>query len=398
MIKKLQLKITGIIVIALIVPLLAIIIGANISNYKNVIHSNSLLIEKVFGSNNPKNKTEEDSPKNNIIEGMYSVTIKDSEVKSTAGDVDESITKMAEEIYEKDSESGIYGNYIYKKRKKAPSNGVEIVLIENKESINGLKKAIGFSIGLSIGMVAIIILLAKSIARVITKPVAEMFQKQTEFISDASHELKTPLAVMQANADVLEEEIGKNKWLQYIQNETENMSKLIAEMLLLTKIENVESIREKEEFNLSEYIELVASSFEGLAYEKKVTIKTELENNIITHNFSRDDIEHILSTLTDNAIKHSYKNKDVVITLKKNKESIILSVRNEGKEIPEEDREKIFERFYRVDKSRNRNEKRYGLGLAIAKSTATKYGGTISLECKEGTTTFYVKLPIENHK
>lgn len=105
----------------------------------------------------------------------------------------------------------------------------------------------------------------------------------------------------------------------------------------------------------------------------------------------REDFEHILSTLLDNAIKHTESGNNVEVILKK--ENVILKVENEGSQIPEEEREKIFERFYRVDKSRNRSEKRYGLGLAIAKSTVEKYKGRINVEYKNGYTIFEVIIP-----
>lgn len=107
----------------------------------------------------------------------------------------------------------------------------------------------------------------------------------------------------------------------------------------------------------------------------------------------REDFEHILSTLLDNAIKHTESGNNVEVILKKEKGNIILKVENEGSKIPEEEREKIFERFYRVDKSRNRSEKRYGLGLAIAKSTVEKYKGRINVGYKNEYTIFEVIIP-----
>lgn len=219
------------------------------------------------------------------------------------------------------------------------------------------------------------------------------FEKQKQFISDASHELKTPLAVIEANTDVLEGQVGNNKWINYIQNEIDSMNKLINELLLLTKIENIGGIKEYNEFDISKETEIIVSMFESMAYEKNVLLKSEIQEKLML-NGNKADVEHILSTLIDNAIKHTEKSKEVIVELKKNKNNIIWQVKNMGEPIPEGEREKIFERFYRIDKSRNRNEKRYGLGLAIAKSTVQRYNGNIEVSYKNGFTTFKVVIQI----
>ena len=172
------------------------------------------------------------------------------------------------------------------------------------------------------------------------------------------------------------------------------MSKLINELLLLTKIENIDKLRKKEKFNISNHVELIVSSFESMAYEKKVKVETEIEKEIISENFNKDDITHILSTLIDNAIKHTEEKKKVIIELKRVKDKLLINIKNKGEEIPISEREKIFDRFYRIDKSRNRNEKRYGLGLSIAKATIIKNNGTISVDYKDGYTIFTVELPL----
>lgn len=238
----------------------------------------------------------------------------------------------------------------------------------------------------------IIYVISKKVSNIIVMPVEDTLEKQKQFISDASHELKTPLAVIEANADVLENEIGDNKWLKYIQNETDSMDKLINELLLLAKIENVDDIKSYEKFNISNQIEMCVSVFESIAYDKKVKIVTRIQKNIIL-NGNRQDVEHIVSTLLDNAIKHSEPEKEVIIELAKERNNVILQIKNYGVSIPDEQKDKIFERFYRIDKSRNRNEKRYGLGLAIAKSIVLKYKGKIDVECNNGITCFKIVLP-----
>lgn len=263
---------------------------------------------------------------------------------------------------------------------------------ENEKVSTQIKTVVIFSIVISGVALVVIYSISKKVSEIIVRPVNETFEKQKQFISDASHELKTPLAVIEANADVLENEIGNNKWLTYIQKETDSMDKLINELLLLAKMENVDGIKNYEKFNLSTQIETSTSMFESIAYEKQVRIVTNIQNDIYI-NGNKQDFEHIVSTLLDNAIKHSEIQKDVTVELTKEKNNIILQVKNYGEPIPEDQQDRIFERFYRVDKSRNRSEKRYGLGLAIAKSIVEKYNGKIEVKCKNGITCFKIILP-----
>jgi len=185
-------------------------------------------------------------------------------------------------------------------------------------------------------------------------------------------------------------EIGENKWINYIQKEIESMNKLVNDLLLLAKMED-KAGKDYTKFNLSNEVRFIASSFESMAYEKNVKLDTKIQDNI-EFNGDKEDIKHILSILIDNAIKHTFENKGITVELSKERSNIKFEVKNEGEEIPKEEREKIFERFYRVDKSRNRSEKRYGLGLAIAKQTVEKYNGTIEVSCKDNITSFIVKM------
>ena len=400
MVKKLKSKIFYFLMIFLTVITIGIILIFTIYNYNNTINTSTFFIDRVYGLNtkeNNKNKDKEEfedvreQSQITEIEGFYSILIKNDKIISDNKNlITEEIEKYALEASNKKSENGIVGNYIYSI--KSDKEEKIVMLVENEEAIMHIKILIIVAIVISVISVIIVYIIAKRISETIVKPVEDTFSKQKEFISDASHELKTPLAVIEANADVLESKIGKNKWINYIQNEIESMDKLINELLLLTKMENIDSIKEKEEFNLSQETELCISLFESMAYEKNIRIDTHIEKNIkLTGN--KEDVKHILSTLIDNAIKHTKSNDKIEINLNKIKENIEIEIKNIGEEIPQEEREKIFERFYRIDKAHNREEKRYGLGLAIAKSTVEKYNGKIEVGYQDGYTIFLVKLP-----
>ena len=220
----------------------------------------------------------------------------------------------------------------------------------------------------------------------IVKPIVETFEKQKQFVYDVSHELKTPIAVIMTNADMAEKD-GDAKWINNIKNESDRMNKLVVSLLDLLVSDNY---NEKEKFkitNISKTIEMCVLTFESLIYENNLKVEYDIQSDI-NFNCSVERIKQLFGILVDNAIKHAKKDSKIFISLKKNKDGIIFSVKNRGDAIPKEEREKIFERFYRSDKSRNRNENRYGLGLAIAKNIVTMHNGKINVTCSGGYTTF----------
>lgn len=396
MIKKLSRRIFILIMVSLSIVILGIILLFSILNYNNTINTTNFMMDRFMGEvkRNPDDRIEDYKIKpEEGIDGLYNITIEDSSIVQSSNALnDKTINEYALKIARKSRTKGIIGKYIYRVR-KINQNTTKITLIENEDAILHIKTIFIISAIISIFSIIGIYIIAKRLSKIIVKPVEETFEKQKQFISDASHELKTPLAVIEANADVLESEIGTNKWISYIQNEADSMNKLINELLLLAKIENIDNLKEYKQFNLSKEVEIILSMFESMAYEKQVIIKNNIASNI-TMNGNKEDVEHIVSVLVDNAIKHTESKKQVIVVLKKEKNEIILEVKNMGEPIPEQEREKIFERFYRASKSRNRKEKRYGLGLAIAKSTVQKYNGSIEVHYKEPFTSFKVIIPL----
>jgi len=167
------------------------------------------------------------------------------------------------------------------------------------------------------------------------------------------------------------------------------MNKIVYDMLDLSKLDKEQDKSLYKEINLTKLVYKNILTFEALAFEKNIKIETVLEDNI---NFSCDEekISEVIGILLDNAIKHNYENENIKVELKSVKNQIILKVINKGKEIKKGDEERIFERFYRSDKSRNRKENRYGLGLAIAKKIIENHNGKITASSKDNITTFKI--------
>ncbi len=207
-------------------------------------------------------------------------------------------------------------------------------------------------------------------------------------LADASHELKTPLSVIMASSEALESNTKETKWLTNIKTEAERMNDLIIELLELAKSEGKNNVTYTEG-NLSKTVELSLLTFEGIAYEKKIKIDYDIKDNIKML-MNENNIKELVEILLDNAIKHSKENGKIKVILTENSKIIELTVTNEGEGIPSGEEEKIFERFYRSDKSRDRSNSRFGLGLAIAKNIVTNHGRIVTAKSSEGQTTFKV--------
>ncbi len=268
--------------------------------------------------------------------------------------------------------------------------GDSLIILDNKN----VKQQLLYSLYISLFIFTILEILAFLISKLITDwitiPVRNTFDKQKQFIADASHELKTPLSVILASSEALEEDPKETKWIKNIQNEANRMNTLITDLLNLAASEKKELFDIKEN-NLSKVVELSVLTFEGKAYEKEIKLEYNIEENIITK-FDENNIRQLVEILLDNAIEHSKKENTVYLSLCITDGQIKLEVTNEGSEIPKGEEEKIFERFYRVDKSRNRKTSRYGLGLAIAKNIVLNHNGEITASSKDNTTTFKVLL------
>lgn len=249
-----------------------------------------------------------------------------------------------------------------------------------------------FRYTLIFGSIALVLFFFLSVflAKKIVNPLEESYQKQKQFISDAGHELKTPVSVVSANAELLSREIGNNPWLANIQYENERMGVLVGQLLELARTENVAP--QMERLDLSRLVAGEALPFESVAFEKGLSINSNIAGGIVVEGNSAQ-LKQLTSILLDNAIRHSSAQGQVHLTLSKEYDLVELSVINNGVEISEAQRKQIFERFYRIDPARNGEDKHYGLGLAIAKAIVNTHHGNIEVHCYNGRVEFRVSLP-----
>ncbi|SDZ08231.1 Signal transduction histidine kinase [Evansella caseinilytica] len=249
-----------------------------------------------------------------------------------------------------------------------------------------------------VGMVVLIIFFGVSFhfANRSIRPIEENWQKQKQFVADASHELKTPLAIISANTDALlanrEESVNsQKKWIDYIQSETGRMGKLVNDMLYLAKVEDT---RENQSpFDISNTVMDVIASMEAVVFEKGIRLTQTIERGVIVKG-DGEKIKQAVLILLDNAVKYTDNGGTVAIRLKTAKSHAVFSVENSGEPIPEDKLPKIFDRFYRSDPSRSQETGGFGLGLAIAKTIIERSGGSIHAKTTNNSTIFTFELKI----
>ncbi len=302
---------------------------------------------------------------------------------------EDALADLAREIAVRGQEKGTRNRLIYQMADKGEY--VLVAFLDNTVMAGTTGTLINYT--LLFGGVVLVLLFALSwyLAGRIVRPLEESYEKQKQFVSDAGHELKTPVAVMGVNIELLAREMGENQWISNIQYENERMSALISQLLELARAENEKPVTETVDFG--RLVNEETLPLETVAYERGLILNSEVAGEVRVCGNSVQ-LRQLISILIDNAIRHGEGGKEIWITLKKEKNHALLSVANEGAEIPPEQRKHLFERFYRADSARTGEERHYGLGLAIAKAIVTSHQGSIELQCHDGKVEFVVKLPL----
>lgn len=302
-----------------------------------------------------------------------------------------SLLSLADTILKKPKDKGKISGYLYL---YIPSEeGVSIYFLDygpEREMSMRLWK-----ICLWVGLAGMLIILIPVVflSRWIAKPVQIAFDRQKQFIADASHELKTPLTIITANAEVLESTLPDNKWLNYILDQSRRMKILINSLLDLARFDAENGKTAFQNFDLSKAVKKTALSFESLAYENEKKYICNIADGMTLYG-NKENIQQLVTILLDNAFKYSDAKGCITISLTRSAEKKQLLVHNTGKGIDIEDQKHIFERFYRIDSSRSRQSGGYGLGLSIAESIVKSHKGQINVKSDgKSYTDFYILLP-----
>ncbi|MCR5791862.1 MAG: HAMP domain-containing histidine kinase [Lachnospiraceae bacterium] len=296
-------------------------------------------------------------------------------------DEERNLSELIQEMYQSPEDEWMCERYIFVRR-HFEDGRVGIYFTSTTNPNKSIRKTVQ-SIGLF--MLGFLLLLAVSfyLSRFVVEPAKRMLEREKEFISDASHELKTPLAAINVNAQALLGEMEDNKHIHYILGETERMNRLIQKLLTLSYLKEQKDSIPKKLFSISECCEEMVLTLESLAFEKNIDFEYDIAEDVEYYGNS-DEIKQVVSILLDNALKHTYEKGQIRFQMKRRKHHIVITVFNTGRGISEKDIPHIFERFYCAETTRTEKRSSFGLGLSIAKAIVDAHDGEIEVKSHYG--------------
>ncbi len=316
-----------------------------------------------------------------IVEVNEDGSIQEIDTSHIAAVSSEDAVEFANTIMSGSKSSGYEG--IYKFEVVDQPYGYMLVFMDCRSRIQMATLFLLTSCIVALVTLLLMFILVSALSKKAITPIIENMEKQKLFITDAGHEIKTPLAIISANADVLELTGGENEWITSIRNQTVRLDKLVKNLLTLSKMEEGNTKMVFAEFDLSETVAETAGPFETIAETQKKKFQMNIQPGLKLQG-DESSIQQLISTLVDNAMKYSDEEGTIKISLSATKKGAKLEVYNTTEAIDKENLDKLFDRFYRADASRSRDTGGYGIGLSIAKSIVEAHHGKISVKSEDG--------------
>lgn len=394
---KQQKRIFLVLMIIFTITLVSVLVTVNIINVNSSFRQQRRMIrddigfygiEAFCGNDKQKIKRQEYDYSTSVVLKNKNIMVLSNSLKDTT---DKDILNMTKGLQKSGKRFGSIDNYIYLVRILKSGNTVYI-FVNNKEALQNSKQFFIVSIFIFLLSVIVFTIISYYLSRWMIKPSEKAIKNQKIFVANISHDLKTPITIIRANADLIENEVKNKKSIKYIQQETEKLNHLVNEMLTLTRIDNTISKENFKNFNFGDSLFDVVLPFESIAYEKGIKFNINIDE--VTDYFGDEtNIQKLAEILIDNAMSYTAKGGIVDVDAYESSKAVTLSVTNTGEPISDEKKEEIFDRFYRESKSRESTGNHYGLGLSIASTIVKKHNGKISVESKNGKNTFTVTLP-----
>jgi signal transduction histidine kinase len=309
--------------------------------------------------------------------------IESSSTDSVASISETDAREYALKVYKNDSDSGYIDEYRYRMQKVDDSTIIVFLNVSREQQY--MKSLRNLSLVVAMGSLTLVFILIMIFSKSVVIPIEKNINMQKRFITDASHELKTPLTSISTSLDVITMVHGEDEWTENIKNQTNRMSKLVSELVTLSKLDEELPLPNKEKFSLSSAAWEIIGIYEQQAKgkNKKLTLDIAEDVSMVGEKAS---IQQMLSVLIDNAIRYSDDNGEIKLSIYKKRKKVVIEVFNTCQLEKVPDVKRLFDRFYRPDDSRNIKTGGNGIGLAIAKAVAETHGGTIEALCPDGKT------------
>ena len=387
MIKKIQRRFIAIAMISMILVLGLILAIINYANYEKINEYADDILEILIENDGnfpkfDKNKPPHLSPESPFVTRYFSVFFDNngSVYASNTGNIAAisrvEATDYALVAYNSNKSSGFIDSYKYEI--SDDDDGHLIVFLDCSKELNTFYTFLNSSIWLSVlGLIAVYILVY-FLSKIAIKPIAESYEKQKRFITDASHEIKTPLTIIQANTEMLETVLGQNKYINSTIKQVHRLTGLTNQLLNLSKMDEKSQAMTFTNINLSNIIIEQIFNFESLATKENKNIITDIQDNIELY-ADYNDILELINILLDNALKYSDANSNIVVNLTKHNKRIYLKVENQASGLLKGPHNELLGRFYRIDDSRSKASGGFGLGLAMANAIVNKQNGKIDI-------------------
>ena len=330
----------------------------------------------------------------------FSVIVSDSgemnvDIAHIAAVTEEEARSFVEALVKQDKMEGYVEYYRYRMNRKEGSS--LLVFVDCSNDIQTVRNFALVSFLVGVGCFLLVLILVSLFSRRAIRPVIESVEKQKQFITDAGHEIKTPIAIISANTEVIEMCGGESEWTKSIHNQVNRLNELVKNLLTLAKLDETSQALYMEEFNLSSVVKEVLSGFEALAQTKNQDVEEKVEKTVAVKG-DKSSIRNLVSILMDNAVKYTPEGGKISIQLKQCERQTELLFYNECEEIPSGDLNRLFDRFYRTDESRSRESGGYGIGLSVAYSIVKAHKWKISVWRKGKGICFQISCPSQGHK
>ncbi len=434
MVKTLQRKFVLITMLALISALLVVVGGINSINIYQVNKKSEILLSMLAenGGDFPqqtkkdphpqmeekdeKTVPKEESPKEAPPKGIlaypiseetpfetryFTVTVADDSsenlemsvnVSHIAAVSEEEAKEFTEELIEKEKNSGYYGRYRYRKAETEDGKSIYIYV----DCLNDLQSIQNFAVNsLLVGgiFLVLVLILVSVFSKRAIRPVVESMEKQKQFITDAGHEIKTPIAIILANTEVIEMCEGESEWTRSIKNQVSRLTELVGSLLMLSKMDETRQQIEMREVKFGKLIKEISDSFHTMLVQKNQKLELMVDEKLSVYG-NEKEIRQLGTILMDNAVKYTPDGGKMRISLKRKEKMAVLDFYNECESLPQGDLNHLFDRFYRADSSRSRESGGYGIGLSVAKAVVKNHKGKINVKAQEKGILFTVKIPV----